>query len=140
MYDHDQRLPDQSGDRRNVLNEIEIELFVKARIHRVIETGHQKRVAIGGRARHRFGGDIAAGADAVFDDKRLAKMIREIFADQTRGDVGRAAGGKADDEARRPRRIGLRHRSARQDRHHGGRGGQRQEFAALNRHSMFLDG
>jgi hypothetical protein len=44
--------------------------------------------------------------------------------DQARDDVGRAAGRKADDDAHRPRRIGLRPREARDGRQHGSAGGQ----------------
>jgi hypothetical protein len=42
------------------------------------------------------------------DDEWLAEPFRQSLADETRVNVARAAGGEADDNAHRPRRIGLR--------------------------------
>ena len=56
------------------------------------------------------GGDIAGGARQVLDHERLAETIRQPLPEKTRGGVGPAAAGLADDDAHRPRRIGLRPR------------------------------
>ena len=49
----------------------------------------------------------------------------------------RAAGAKADDQAHRPRRIGLRACGSRGDRKRGRACGQIQEFAARKLHDAF---
>ena len=66
--------------------------------------GHdlQQRIAIRGRPRDRLGADVAAGAGAVLDDELLAEAVRQPLTHQARLDVGRPAGGKADDDAHRP--------------------------------------
>jgi hypothetical protein len=46
----------------------------------------------------------------------LAQPLRQPLPHYPRNDVGRAAGGKADHDADRPRRVGLRSRNARQGR------------------------
>ena len=38
----------------------------------------------------------------ILDDELLTEPFRQILTDQARDDVGRAAGGKADDNAHRP--------------------------------------
>jgi hypothetical protein len=53
-----------------------------------------------------------------------------------RDDVGRAAGGKADHDADRPRRIGLRSCHLRDDRQRGSARGQMQECAAGKFHGV----
>ena len=68
----------------------------------------------------RLGGDVAAGAVAVLDDKLLAELFRQPIADQPRADVGRTAGGIPDQQQHRSRRIALR---AREPRHGGKRDG-----------------
>ena len=52
------------------------------------------------------------------------------MADQARGDVSAAAGGKADNDADRPRWIGLRPRKARHGRERGSARGQMQKISA----------
>jgi hypothetical protein len=54
-----------------------------------------------------FSADIAARAGPVLDDERLAEFVRQFLGDQPRDNVGRIAGWKADNDADRPRRIGL---------------------------------
>ena len=107
-------------DRRDVADEIEIELVVERRVDRVRRADQEERVAVRRRAHDRLGGDIAAGARPVLDDEWLAEPLRQPLTDQAREDVGRAAGGKADDDAHRPRRIGLRPGDARYGRERGG--------------------
>ncbi len=102
MYHHDQGTADQARDRCDVANEIEIELVVECRIDRVRRTDQEQRVAVRRRTHDRLGGDIAAGARPVLDDEWLAEPLRQPLTYQTRENVVRAAGGKADDDAHRP--------------------------------------
>ena len=104
---------DDAGDRRDVADEIEIEIVVERGVDRVGLVDPEQRVAIGRRMHHRLGGDIGAGARAILDDELLAKALRQPLADQSRSNVGRCAGRKAADDAHRPRRIGLRERDPR---------------------------
>ena len=82
--------------------------------------------------------DIAAGARPVLDDEWLTEPLRQPLSDQARDDVGRAAGGKADDDAHRPRRIGLRPRDARHGRQRGSARGQMQKLSAGKFHRVLL--
>jgi len=50
---------------------------------------------------------IAARAAAVLGHDRLAELRGEPLRDQPAEDVGRAAGREGQDEAHRPRRIGV---------------------------------
>ena len=56
-------------------------------------TDQQQRVAVGGSAHDRLGGDIAAGAGPVLDDEWLAKPLRQPLTHQARDNVWHAAGG-----------------------------------------------
>ena len=85
---------DDARDRRDVADEIEIELVVERRVDRVGRTDQEERIAVRRRTHDRLGGDIAAGARPVLDDELLAEPLRQPLTDQARDDVGRAAGGK----------------------------------------------
>ena len=65
----------------------------------------QHRVAVGRLTRGEFGGDAAAGADPVFDDRGRAGILLKFLHDQASEQIVAAAGGKADDEMDRPARI-----------------------------------
>ena len=78
-------------DRRDVADEIEIELVVERRVDRVRRNDQEKRVAVRRRTHDRLGGDIAAGAGPVLDDEWLAEPLRQPLTHQARDDVGRAA-------------------------------------------------
>ena len=69
-----------------------------------VSVDQEQRVAVGRSAHDRLGGDIAAGTWPVLDDELLAEPLRQPLAHQTRDDVGRAAGAKADDD--RTGRVG----------------------------------
>ena len=84
-------IADDARDRRDVADEIEIELVVERRVDRVRRADQEERVAIRGRTHDRLGGDIAAGARPVLDDELLAEPLRQPLTHQARDDVGRAA-------------------------------------------------
>jgi len=61
--------------------------------------------------------DRAAGAGAIVDDNGLAKLIADALADQSRQNVGDAAGTGRHDHLDGARRVILRHRAGRQSEH-----------------------
>src|SRR5882724_1512509 len=105
---HDKGTADQPGHGRNVSNEIELELFVQRGVDRVWRTDEEQRLAVRNCVHDRLGRDIAAGARPVLDDEWLAEPLRQPLSDQTREDVIRAAGGKADNDMHWPRGIRIR--------------------------------
>src|SRR5262245_11976308 len=73
---HDLATTGYARDRRDVANEIEIELLVKRRITRVRKTNQEKRVAIRGRIHDGLGGDVGTRTGPVLDDELLAGPLR----------------------------------------------------------------
>src|SRR5215471_2955906 len=88
MHQHDVGHDHNAGDRRDVTDEIEVELVIERRVDRVGRVDQEERIAIRGRTHDRLRGDIAAGARSVFYDKLLTKSLREPLADQASDDVG----------------------------------------------------
>jgi hypothetical protein len=86
--------------------------------------------AITSRAHDRFGADIGASARPVLDDEWLTEPLRQPSTDQASDDVGSTAGSKADDDAHRPRRIGLRPRNPRESQQRGRIRDQMQKISA----------
>ena len=80
----------------------------------------EERVAIRGRTHDGLGGDIAACARPVLDKEWLAEPLRKPLTHQARDYVDTAARGKADEDAHRLGRIGLRPSDARYGRKRGG--------------------
>jgi len=72
VHHHDVGISDDARDRRDVADEIEVELVVQVRVDRVEATDQEQRVAVSGRAHDRFGGDVAASARPILDDKLLS--------------------------------------------------------------------
>src|SRR5262249_1352319 len=66
----------------------------------------------------------------VFDDEWLAEPLRQPLRHHARGGVGIAARGKADNDAHRPHRIGLRPREARHRRQRGSARCEMQKISA----------
>src|SRR5262249_24610929 len=64
------------------------------------------------------------------DDKLLSEPLRQPLADEARVNVVLPAGGEADNNAHRPRRIGLRPCEARDGRQRGSDGGKMQKLSA----------
>ena len=116
-------------DRRGVADEIVVECLEQRRVDRRIAARNEQRVAVGGCPNDRLGADIGAGAWTVLDDKLLAETLREPLADQTRGNVVRAAGRNGNDDTHRPRRVGLRPRNARE---HGQRDRARSQMQKIS--------
>ena len=113
---HDVGESDDAGNRRDVADEIETEFFVECRIDCVYRTAQQERVTVSGGTNDRFGRQIAARAGPVLDDERLLELLRQPLTDQARNDVKIAACRKADEDAHRSRRIGLRESEAGRER------------------------
>src|SRR5215216_722596 len=105
MYHHDKGTAHEARDGRDVADEIEIQFVVERRIDRVRRTDQEQRVTVRRRVHDRLGGEVAAGAQPVLNDEWLAEPFREPLTDQAGEDVVRTAGGKADDDAYRLRRI-----------------------------------
>src|SRR5262245_25875386 len=76
---------------------------------------------------------MAAGARTVVDDERLTEPLREPLTYQSRRDVRAASGREANNDAHRPRRIGLRPSEARYSRQHGDARGQMQELSTVGK-------
>ena len=70
--------------------------------------GGEDGVAVGGRAAHRLGREIAAGAAAIFHHDRMPEALAELLPHHAGDDVGNAAGREGDHEGDVLRRIGLR--------------------------------
>src|SRR5262249_39699038 len=135
MNHHDEHAAADGGDRRDVANEIEIELLVERRVDRVVRACQEDRVSVRGHAYDRLGADIAGGTRSVLDDEGLAKMLRQPLSHQARDDVIRPAGGIVDDQTYRPRRIRLRPGDARYRRQRGNACGQMQKLPTGRFHS-----
>src|SRR5262245_49136589 len=130
MHHHDVGHDNNAGDRRDVADEIEVELVIECRVERVRRSGHKELIAVRECTHDGLRGDITARAWPVLDDELLAEPLRQPLTDETRGDVGATGGGIADNQAHWPRRIGLRPRHMRHRRQRGSARGQMQEFAA----------
>ena len=89
------------GDCGQIFHHVVTELGVKAGAYRVRHAAHQQRISIGCSLRNLLGTDVAARADAVFNDDRLPHPLRDFLADDARQHVGRAAGRKWGDQADR---------------------------------------
>jgi len=87
-------------------------------------------MAVCRRSDHDFGRDRTGRSRPVLDEERLTEALRQPLTQRTRDDVGRSAGGEADDNPHRPRRIGLRPCDARHGGQRGSAGGQMQKISA----------
>jgi len=72
VHHHDEATSNDTRDRRNVANEIEIELVVDRRVGRVGNTAQEERVSVGRRTYDRLCTNIVAAARPVVDNKLLA--------------------------------------------------------------------
>jgi hypothetical protein len=100
-------------------------------IERIRRYDKEKCLAIGWRAHDYLSSEIGCGARPVLNDKLLAKSLRQPLTHEACDDVGRAtAGRESDDDAHRPRRIGLRPRYPRHSRQSGSPYCEMQKFPA----------
>src|SRR5438046_948360 len=67
----------------------------------------QNRVTVGNCSRSKLDTDIARRARAVVDDDRLTQLFTELWLQNTRNKIRRAAGREWHDHAHRLRRISL---------------------------------
>ena len=117
-------------DRREVRQRVVRQL----REHHRREHGDDDRrqhqhAAVGRRVLHRLGDDPAAGAGPVLDHDRLLQLVLHAVGDQPRGDVGRAAGGEADEQPHRLVDLGERGIAAANARARPSRQGRGRAFA-----------
>src|SRR3984893_14182320 len=91
---HDIRGAANARDRRYFADEIEIELLVERRVHRVRQADEQERIAVRRCPHDAFGTDIAAGARSVLNDEWLPEPLRQRLAYEARDGVGCLAGRK----------------------------------------------
>src|SRR5258705_13278070 len=133
MHFQDERKAANTGDRRNVADEIEIEFFIKGRIDRARRKYQEERVAVRRRTYDCLGGDIATRARPVLDNERLAETLLEPLTNEARRYVSWAAGRSANNDAHRPRRIALRPCSPRQGPQRNSAGGQMQKLSSVGK-------
>jgi hypothetical protein len=84
-------------------------------VDREVDEYYKQRIAIARRLGHDVGANRAAGAAAVVDNERLAKIFREPGAQHARDKIRAAAGRGSDDQAYGLVGIGLTQRQVRQD-------------------------
>jgi hypothetical protein len=94
-------------DWRDVADEMEIELAIERGVDRIHRSDQKERISVRGRVHDRLGGDIAASPWPVLDDELLAESLRQPLSYQACHDVGGTTGGKSDNDAHGPGRIGL---------------------------------
>src|SRR5262249_22981254 len=99
-------------------------------VNLIIGADGEQCVAICERTHDCLSSDIAAGTRPVLNDELLTEPLGEPLTYYARDDVNRLARGKSDDDAHRPRRIGLRPCDPRDGRQRGSPRCQMQEFAA----------
>jgi hypothetical protein len=89
-------------DRREILDRVERQLRVEARMDDERPGGtEQERVAVGRALGDALGRHVAARAGHVLDHNRLAPGFGKLVADHPRNDVGGTAGHEADQDAQR---------------------------------------
>src|SRR5262249_50144617 len=122
----------------DVGQELEVEPAEQRLVPSMPRIDLQQRVAVRRRPHNRLGGDIACCTRPVLDHEGLTELLGQPLGEQARDDVGRRARREADDDAHRPRRIGLRPRYTRDRRERGSARGQMQEFATGKLHRASL--
>src|SRR5262245_2596933 len=96
IYLHGKCATADARDRRDVADEIEVELVVERRADRMCGKDKQQCMAVSRRTYNRLGRDIRTLARPVLDDEWLAESLRQPLGNQARRDVGSAPRGKAD--------------------------------------------
>jgi hypothetical protein len=96
-----------AGDRRDVAEEIELQILIERCVDGVGRDRHQHGVAIRRGARGGFSAEIAAGARPIVDNELLAELLGQPLSSQARDDVRPAPRRKADDDLHGTRRVRL---------------------------------
>src|SRR5262249_32303906 len=122
-------------DRRDVAHEIEFQIRVERRVHRIGRNRHEDRVTVRRGPYNVFGGGVAAEARRVLDQEWLAEPLRQPLAREATDDVGSTAGWKRDDQIDRTGWITLRPCNLRQGRQRGSDRGQMKKISAGKFHS-----
>src|SRR5262249_23793739 len=122
--------PKERDNGRNILNDFEGHLLVKPRVDRVRYRHVKHRVAIWAGPYGLGRAEVAAASRAVFYDEWLAEPLRKQLTEQPTMHIVRASRGERDDDAYRPRWIGLRSCNTRPGRQRGSAGGQMQKSSA----------
>src|SRR5262249_46553802 len=111
-------------------NEVVVEFFEQCCIDCCGSTDHEERIAVCRRTHDRLYTDIATTARTVLDDELLTEALRQPLTNEARSNVVNTTGRKWDNDAHRPRRIGLRPRNPRRHRQRGSAGSQIQKISA----------
>src|SRR5262249_29249716 len=131
---HDMRHTDDARNRRNITNEVVVEFFEQCCIDCCGSADHEERIAVCRRTHDRLYTDIATTAGTVLDEELLTEPLRQQLTNEARSNVVHATGCKWENDAHRPRRIGLRPSDTRHGGQRGRARGQMQEFAAEEFH------
>src|SRR5262249_40534168 len=99
---HDEGHVDDARDRRDIADEIEIEVAKGRCVDRIDHRGQENGVAVSCWLGDRVGGEVGGRAGSVLDDEWLAELRRQRLADEACSDVANAAAGKANNDAYRP--------------------------------------
>jgi hypothetical protein len=83
-----------AADRRDVADEIEIELVVERYVDCVVRSGQEERISVRGSLHDRLSANVATGTGPVLDDKWLTEPLRQLLTDEARENAGSAAGAK----------------------------------------------
>src|SRR5215470_1226772 len=99
-----ERRPEQERNRLEVLERVERHVLDQRRIGGERACRGQQRVAVRRRVGNGGGSNVAAGADAVLDDDRLAELLLKFGSHCAHHDVDATAGRESDDEGDRSAR------------------------------------
>ena len=105
---HQLRIGRDQRDGREVLEQVERQVVVRAVHHMRAPVSDGEGVAIGRGAYHALHADTAARAGNAFNDDGLAEKFAHGLAHQARQGIGGAARGKRHDDGDRARRVRLR--------------------------------
>src|SRR5262249_44883158 len=132
---HDMWHAVDARNRRNITNEVVVEFFEQCCIDCCGSTDHEERIAVCRRTPDRLYTDIATAARTVLDDELLTEALRQPLTNEARSNVVNTTGRKWDNDAHRPRRIGLRPGETRHGRQHGSARCQMQKSSTGEFHS-----
>ena len=133
---HDFGHAQNTRDRRDIADEIEVEVVVERCVDGRRRRDQEQRVTVRCSPHDKFGGHIAARAGPVLDDKLLTEPLGQPLANEPCGNIVRAASGKPDHDVHRAGRIGFRPSQPRDCRQCDGGSGKIQKFATGKFHGI----